>query len=183
MIRALLLAALLAAPALAQESLQAPDAAPAPEADGPMTPVRLGRILTALDPSARFTGNGWEIVIEDVPVLIVFDPLADRMRAMVPVRGAEAMTEEELMRVLQANFDSALDARYAVANGRLWTVFLHPLRSLERDQLISGIGQAVNAATTYGTLYTGGAGQFGSGDSGRLQAELLERLLDRGRDI
>jgi hypothetical protein len=62
-------------------------------------------------------------------------------------------------------------------------VFIHPLRELEKDQLISGIAQTVNVAQTYGELYTSGAGQFGAGDSGGLQAELLEELLERGEDI
>ncbi|MEO0694373.1 MAG: hypothetical protein AAFY90_16035, partial [Pseudomonadota bacterium] len=82
-----------------------------------------------------------------------------------------------------ANFDSALDARYAVANGRLWGVFIHPMRALERDQLISGIAQTVNIAKTYGTLYSGGAMQFGGGDSPGLQRQLIDRLLEKGQDI
>ena len=93
------------------------------------------------------------------------------------------MTAEEMERVMQANFDTALDARYAVAQGRLWGVFLHPFAQLERDQLISGLAQTANVAKTYGTLYSSGAAQFGAGDSGNLQRQLIERLLERGQDI
>jgi hypothetical protein len=85
--------------------------------------------------------------------------------------------------MMQANFDSALDARYAVAQGRLWAVFIHPLSPLERDQFISGIGQTVNVAQTYGSLYTGGAMQFGGGDSVPLQRQLIDRLLEKGEEI
>jgi hypothetical protein len=105
------------------------------------------------------------------------------MRAMVPIRSASTMTADEMQRVMQANFDSALDARYAIAQGRLWGVYLHPFRELERDQLIAGIAQTVNVAKTYGSLYSSGAGQFGAGDSGALQRELVEELLERGQDI
>ena len=105
------------------------------------------------------------------------------MRAMIPIRSADGLTEDELLRMMQANFDSALDARYAVANRRLWAVFIHPFAALERDQFISGIAQTVNVAKSYGTLYSGGAAQFGGGDSGGLQRDLIERLLDRGQDI
>lgn len=148
-----------------------------------MTMDRMGDIVTALDADARFTGSGYEFTIDDVSVLIVADVRANRMRAMVPIRAADDLTAEELERVMQANFDSALDARYAIANGRLWGVFIHPLAELQRDQLISGIAQTVNVAMTYGGLYSSGAGQFGVGDSGDLQAELLQRLLDQGQDI
>lgn len=155
----------------------------AQDAEPPMTLERMALIVQALDENARVTPNGMELLIDDVPVLIVFDIRANRMRAMVPIASADGLTEAELMRAMQANFDSALDARYAIANGRLWGVFIHPFRELERDQLISGIAQTVNVAQTYGGLYTSGAGQFGAGDSAGLQAQLLERLLQRGEDI
>lgn len=168
-----LIALLFPAGAIAQ------NAAPEPH----MTIPRMAEIVQALDPQARVAGTGFEFTIEDVPVLIVTDVRANRMRAMVPVRAAEGMTSDELLRVMQANFDSALDARYAVANGRLWGVFIHPFAELEKDQFISALAQTVNIAKTYGTLYSGGAMQFGAGDSGDLQSALIEKLLDRGQDI
>ncbi|MFQ6553980.1 hypothetical protein AAD018_016690 [Aestuariibius insulae] len=149
----------------------------------PMTMERLARIMIALDPEAQAQGNSIELTIDDVPVLIVADPQADRMRAMVPIRSADGLSDEEMRRLMQANFDTALDARYAVAQGRLWGVFIHPFSPLKRDQVISGIGQTVNVAKTYGSLYTGGAAQFGGGDSVPLQRQLIDRLLERGRDI
>ena len=102
---------------------------------------------------------------------------------MVPIASAAGVSDEELRRMMQANFDSALDARYAIAQGRIWSVFIHPLSPLKRDQLISGIGQTVNAAQTYGGLYTGGALQFGRGDSGALQRDLIDDLLERGQEL
>ena len=178
MFRAPVLALAFAA-AFAVAPLTAQDATPEPH----MTLSRMAEIVQALDENARLTPNGFEFTIDDVPVLIVADEGANRMRAMVPIASSDGMTEEELLRAMQANFDSALDARYAVARGRLWGVFLHPMRELERDQLISGIAQTVNVAQTYGGLYTSGAAQFGAGDSSGLQAQLLERLLDKGEDI
>ncbi len=168
---------------LALVVLLLPVAAPAQEAEPHMTLPRMAEIVLALDPEARTTGNSFEFQIDDIPVLIVFDIRANRMRAMVPIRSADGMTPEEMQRVMQANFDSALDARYAVAQGRLWGIFIHPFKELERDQLISGVAQTVNVAKTYGTLYTSGAGQFGAGDSGDLQRQLIEELLERGQDI
>ena len=169
--------------AIALMCLLLPGSLSAQEAEPHMTLPRMAQIVLALDPDARVAGAGFELVIDDIPVLIVTDVGANRMRAMVPIRSAEGMTAEETQRVMQANFDSALDARYAVAQGRLWGVFLHPFRELERDQLISGLAQTVNVAKTYGTLYSSGAGQFGAGDSGDLQRQLIEDLLERGQDI
>jgi hypothetical protein len=172
MLRALIIAATISAtPVFAQE------------AERHMTLERMGQIIKVLDKDVNITPSGFEFTISDVPVLIVADVRANRMRAMVPISSLESMTPAELERVMQANFDSALDARYAIAMGRLWGVFIHPLKELERDQLISGIAQTVNVAQTYGGLYTSGAVQFGAGDSSGLQAQLLEELLERGEDI
>ena len=148
-----------------------------------MTPDRAVATALALDPEARATPNGAEFTVLDVPVLMILDPVADRIRVMVPIRSAETLTEAELLRMMQANFDSALDARYAVARGRAWPVYLHPLAALDRPQLVAGIGQAVNAALSYGTLYSSGAMQFGGGDSGEALRRQLEELLERGEEL
>lgn len=154
---------------------------PAPEP--PMTLDRMDAILTALDPDAAREGGLFRLTIEGFAIMVVTDVPSDRMRAMISISEAEAMDAEALRRLMQANFDSALDARYAIANGRLWSVFIHPFAALEKDQLISGIAQTVNVAKTYGTLYSGGALQFGGGDSNDLQRDLIDRLLKKGVDI
>lgn len=153
------------------------------QAEPPMNMPRLGAIVKALDPEARAQGNMVQFTLRDVPVLIVADPLADRMRAMVPIRAAEGLDAEELMRLMQANFDTALDARYAVAQGRLWGVFIHPLSPLEKDQLLSGLAQTVGVALSYGSSYSGGALTFGGGDSNRIYRELLDELRKKGEEI
>jgi hypothetical protein len=191
--RALILAAfcLAAASAAAQSDNGAeqgtpetvPETTPGPAAEPPMTLDRLVRIVLAIDPDARLAGTAMELTLEDIPVIIITDPRADRMRAMVPIRSAAGLGPEELMRLMQANFDTALDARYAVAQGRLWGVFIHPLSALERDQFLSALIQTVNVARTYGETYSGGAMTFGGGDSNGIFRDLLEELKKRGQDI
>ena len=90
-------------------------ATPAFAQDAAMTPERLTDIILAIDPDAAINANGIELTIEDIPVLVVMAPSADRMRAMVPIASVEDVTPEEMNRMMQANFDTALDARYAVA--------------------------------------------------------------------
>ncbi len=160
-----------------------PPVAAAPVVEPAMNYERLGRILAALDPEMQPSGPAFQLQIQEVPVFVITDESADRMRAMVPIREAKDLSAEDMMRMMQANFDSALDARYAVANGTLWATFIHPLSPLKKDQLISGLGQTVNAARTYGTLYSGGAMQFGGGDSNSLQQQLLQELLKKGEEI
>ncbi|SEL55380.1 hypothetical protein [Jannaschia helgolandensis] len=163
-----------------QAQVTAPESEPAAVN---MTVDRMEAILTALDPDAERAGPAFRLTVGDVPLLVVTDARADRMRAMVPIRSAEGLSGTDLMRMMQANFDSALDARYAIAEGRVWAVFIHPLSSLRRDQLISGLGQTVNLAVSYGSLFSSGAGQFGRGDSSGEQQKLLERLQRKDEDI
>ncbi len=172
---------------VAQEASPEPEEPPVaevvPEAETGMTLERLQRLVAAIDPEARIFGNAMELTLDDIPVMIITDPTADRMRAMVPIRSAQGLSSEHLMRLMQANFDTALDARYAVAQGRLWSVYIHPLSPLERDQLLSALVQTINVARTYGRTYSGGAMSFGGGDSNGIFRELFEELQKKGEEI
>lgn len=152
-------------------------------AQAPMTEHRLGQIVRALDPQAIAAGQGWQMRIKGVTVLVISDTQTNRVRAIVAIRAASDLSEAQLRRLMQANFDSALDGRYAIAQDILWAAFIHPLTPLEKDQFISGLGQIVNLAQTYGTLYSGGALQFGGGDSAGLQRQLIDELLRLGEEI
>ncbi len=156
---------------------------PADVVEPPMSIERMAEILTALDPELLRNGPSFQLTLADIPVLVISDPQADRMRAMVPIRSADGLEPDELMRLMQANFDTALDARYAVAQGRLWGVFIHPLSPLKREQLISGLVQTINVARTYGQSYSGGAQVFGGGDSNDIYRQLLEELLKKGQEL
>ncbi len=171
MLRAIVLSLFIALPATAQE------------AEPQMTFARFSRIILALDPEAEIGPTGASMTVVDVPVAIVLAPTANRMRVLVPIASVASLSEEDLIRVMQANFDTALDARYAIAQGRLWSVYVHPLAQLSRDQLISGIGQTVNLATSYGTFYTSGEQVFGRGDSIELFRGVIDDLLERGEEL
>ena len=162
---------------------QTPEPQATPQAEAPMTMARLGEIIQALDPEVQQRGSALEFTLDGLPMIVVADPRADRMRAMVPIASAEGLSEEDLMRMMQANFDSALDARYAVANGRLWGVFIHPLSPLEQDQLLSGLVQTITLARTYGTAYSGGGAVYGGGDSNEIFNKLLEELRKKGQEL
>jgi len=173
--------------ALAQ-SQTPPPAAPTPKAavEGVMTTKRMGEIIKRLDPKAKAAANAsaWQFHIEEVPVVVVTDAGNNRMRIMIALKKADTMSAEELLRLSQANFDTALDARYAVAKGLLWATFIHPLSELHDKQFIAGIGQTVNAAKSYGTTYSSGLLSFGGGDSrGIIQRDLIDKLIKKGQEI
>ncbi|MEM6489550.1 MAG: hypothetical protein AAF677_14985 [Pseudomonadota bacterium] len=161
----------------------APDQAPG---FGSMTVDRAASVLRRLDPEAQTAANGRmvQISVEGTEVIFVSDPRRNRMRLMSRIGPASALSPEQLIRIAQANFDSALDARYAVARGQLWSVYIHPLAEHTEAQLIAAVGQVVNAATSFGTTYSSGLLTFGGGDSNALrQRALIDELLKRGEPI
>lgn len=174
-----LVLALTGGPSEAQSD--APETADTPDDD--MTIDRIETIIERLDEDYERNGNSLLFSFAERQILLVSDPEADRMRIMIPVNDAAALDREELLRLMQANFDSALDARYAIANGTLWSTFLHRLSTLTEVDLLSGIGQTINTADSFGTSYSSGEFVFGGGDSGELQRrKLIDELQRRGRE-
>lgn len=182
-----LLPALLAMSLSVQAQETAPDLSPVPDMPAPpiqpMTIDRLSTILHALDPEAAPRAGGLGLTLGGIPVVVYADPNANRMRAVVPVASVEGLSPDDMERILQANFDTALDARYAIAQGRLWSVYIHPLTELQPQQLISGLVQTVTLAQTYGGAYASGSLSFGGGDSAERYRELMQELAPRGEAL
>lgn len=151
--------------------------------DSRMTVARLGEIVRALDKDASVQGNGILVTLADVRVTVIADPKNNRMRAFSAFQTLDGVDGQQMYRMMQANFDAALDARYAIAKGYLISVFIHPLAELQKDQFIEALGQVVNLVKTYGSSYTSGAMTFGGGDSNSLHRELIDELLKKGERI
>ena len=150
-------------------------------ADMKMTPEKIETLIKSFDPDAQMRGSLIAFKVQEREVAIVYDANNDRMRALSPIAPASLLDEAILMRIAQANYDSVLDARYAVADGMIWSAFIHPLASLQEEQLLSAIAQVVTAAETFGTTFTSGAMLFGGGDSSELHDELLKKLEEAAR--
>lgn len=151
--------------------------------EGTMTNERLAGLLARIDPEAEGRPGLWRLRYQDYPVLVITDENADRMRIVVPVADAAGLDPAMLERLMQANFDAALDARYALARGEILAVFIHPLASLSEHEFFSGLAQALNLAATYGTTYSSGALLFGGGDSASQQRQYYESIMERANAI
>lgn len=170
------------------ESKQDPAPEAAPETDEVPATVEaaagLLAIVTAIDEEARLTGNGATFTIDETMVTLVFDVNADRMRLFSQIRPSDGLTGLKFRRLMQANFDTALDARYAVAQGQLWSTFMHRMTTLTQEDFVSALAQTVTLVKTYGTTFSSGAMSFGGGDSNAEIQKLLDRILkDDGEEI
>ena len=158
-------------------SLLAEESEPATPED--MTGDSLNALIKSIDPDASREGNASQFMFQDRLMLVVFDETADRMRMFSPIGPASALDSEQVQRMLQANFDSALDARYALANNLVWGIFIHPLSPLEENEFASAVVQVYNIAESFGSTYTSGLFTYGGGDSVEENRKLLEELKER----
>ncbi len=58
--------------------------------------------------------------------------------------------------LLQANYGKTYDARYAIGDGMLWAVYVHPLTTLDPRDLESALTQVAKLVRNFGTSYSAG---------------------------
>ncbi|QDT96697.1 type III secretion system chaperone family protein [Gimesia aquarii] len=96
-------------------------------------------------------GEGcWKVEYGKRILFLIVDADHDRVRIMTPILKEEDLEEDDLWDVMEANFDRSLDARYAIGDGLLWSVFLHPLTDLSRNLFLDGLDQVVTLANNFG---------------------------------
>ena len=119
-----------------------------------MTLDRMDAIIREVGSEVERKGGAWAFKVSDIPILIVTDEKANRMRVLAQVGNLTEITAEQLEATLYANFHTALDARYAVSGGTMYSVYLHPLRELDPDQLKNAIGQVGALTVNFGTTFS-----------------------------
>lgn len=118
----------------------------------------------------------WQAIYNDTPLVILTDEQNNRMRIISPIIEAASLDKDLLLDTLTANFHSALDVKYAISNGILWSVFVHPLDVLTAQELTSAIDQVSAAATTFGTTFSSTPLLFGAGASTK-KIEQQEKII------
>lgn len=118
-----------------------------------MNNERMGKVLEAEVGELGGGLGAWQFVYGDQAVMVVTDEAANRMRVFSPVIEESALEAGQMKKMLEANFHSALDAKYSLYEGFVISVFTHPLRELSEEQLIDATRQVVILAKTFGTTY------------------------------
>lgn len=110
-------------------------------------------------------GNSFEIQYKGLVMLCITDPKSNRMRIILPIVEEKDLKKKQLEECMEANFDRALDVKYALYNEVVWSVFAHPLEELTEEQLADAVDQVYNAAVTFGGSYTSTNLVFGGGSN------------------
>ena len=144
---------------------------------------KLEALVKRFDSQAKGRPGFWEMTYEDVSAYVITDEKANRMRIILEVADANQLEKDHLYRLMQANFDSALDARYAIAQNSDWSTFIHPLGSLSEFDFFSGLAQVITLVKTFVTSFSSGAIMFNGGDSREEQQKLYQQLLKKGLSV
>ena len=129
----------------------------------PMTNDRLDGLIRQTSKTVKGEAGYWQIKIGGHDVLVITDARHNRMRIMSPVAAQDQLDKDELIRLLEANFGSALDSKYALRDQMLWSVFTHPLAELSDEQFLDCMAQVANLADNFGRSYASSNLIFGGG--------------------
>lgn len=140
-----------------------------------MTIKKMEKILKKEAKIVEGSDGIWTVQCTDLPVMIVTDAKANRMRIFSPIVERAELNERALEKMLEANFHSALDAKYSIWEGVVISVFTHPLQQLSEEQFVDALHQVVRLVDTFGTTFSSTEFIFG-------EEEKIEEDADkRGR--
>lgn len=101
-------------------------------------------------------GPVWMFEFREVVMVVVSDEPSDRMRIVAPIAPVAELPDPRILFILmEANFHTALDARYATSDGVIYSTFIHPLSSLTDGDFRSALTQVSNLVRTFGTTFSG----------------------------
>lgn len=118
-----------------------------------MTTSAISKLLGSYLGDIEGRDGFWKGTREGVTVFVFSDESHDRMRMMAPVGQLQEPDRELLQVLLRANYDRALDARYAMRDDELWAVTVHPLATLAPDDFAGFLDQVVHLVKNTGTTF------------------------------
>ena len=114
-----------------------------------ITFVGIDRLLRARGYEVTRRAPGlWRVSIDKVLVMVIAED--DRIRILAPIFALGQLDEEPavrnalMMRLLQSNFERAVDARYAVYDGIVFATVTHPRPTFQAEDLGGFLEQVVN---------------------------------------
>ncbi|MEM9056470.1 MAG: hypothetical protein AAGD86_03275 [Pseudomonadota bacterium] len=125
-----------------------------------MSAERLDELYRSLGDNVVSSNNVWSFSFAGVGITSVISVRYDRMRIMAPIIAIDEVSPQQKDRMLVANYESALDARYGVNDGILYAAFIHPLSTLDDQSVASALRQVATLAATFGSQYTSGELDF-----------------------
>jgi hypothetical protein len=123
----------------------------------------LRALIFELADEAEGEGAAWHFMFGGVQMACMTDASFGRMRIVAPLLEVSAIRSEHMYAMLDANYHSALDVRYAISDEMVMVAYIHPLDPLTADQVRSAVAQVASAVQSFGGEYSSGELVFGPG--------------------
>lgn len=136
---------------------------------------KLDTIYKTVSDSIQGNIGGWQFYIKQTPLISITDENHNRMRIISPIADSNTLNEELIKACLVANFHTALDVKYAVSDGVLWSVFIHPLKELSEDQVKDAVSQVYYANINFGTTFASTSLTFPGNISDKKEKEIDDK--------
>lgn len=95
-------------------------------------------------------------------MLFLSDEKYNRMRIVSSITTYSNLAPKIKDALMNSNFHLALDARYAVSEDILYAAFIHPISTLDEEDLKSALKQVYNLVVSFGKTYSSGQLEFTS---------------------
>lgn len=115
---------------------------------------KLEEVYISVSDSIQGRKGAWQFFVKEIQLISFTDIEHNRMRIISPIADANTLDDELIKAALVANFHTALDVKYAVSEGVLWAVFIHPLKELSNTQVQDAVSQVYHANINFGTTFS-----------------------------
>ncbi len=119
-----------------------------------MDNIKIGEIIRNIGENIEGPVGSWNFGYGEQILFVITDEAHNRMRIFTPIAEREEIGQEELEKMLEANFHAALDAKYALYSGFVVSIFTHPLGELTPNQFKDAVKQVAVAGQNFGTTYS-----------------------------
>jgi hypothetical protein len=164
---ALLLVAAPGCASLRADEAPADAASPAP----PMTQARMELLFAEEVDAIAGPPGAIQTRVDGINVYLISLEETDRMRIIAPIAVTQHLNRRVYEILLTANFDSTKEARYAISDGVVYAVFMHPISSLSPELLRSALQQVLSLVKTFGSTFSAGRGAFAAEPPSQRPAE------------
>ncbi len=141
-----------------------------------MNNEKLQEIYTSVSDSIQGNIGAWQFFINEVQLVSITDTNHNRMRIISPIADSNTLDDKLIRAALVANFHTALDVKYAVSDGVLWAVFIHPLKELTEHQVRDALSQVYHANLNFGTTFASTSLSFPGLGNDKKEEEEEEKL-------
>ncbi|MFP4844555.1 hypothetical protein [Winogradskyella sp. PE311] len=114
---------------------------------------KLQEIYFSISDSVQGRLGAWQFQVNDIRLISLTDMNHNRMRIISPIAEISSVNDNLLKAAMVANFHTALDVKYAITDGILWSVYSHPLKALSEDQVRDALSQVYYANINFGSSF------------------------------